>query len=894
MTIIRFFSDYKRQKVPDKRHIFCQPLSFLSHKSNYSFGQIILSSFKTALWKYILNMLLPSAISTEYTGLTEAEALYLLKNSGKNIFYVKQQPEALRIAVGIIREPMFILLVIAALIYFLLGEFTEGYMMSAAIILISGISLFQEMKSSKAMKALRSLSEPRVKVIRNSAEKLIDAVNLVPGDTMILEEGNRIPADAVMLRQNDFSVDESILTGESFAVEKDAKNDNLLYQGTTVASGSCYARVVSTGNNTRLSLLGKTVVSIQSSKSLLQEQTNRFVRRMAVAGLLAFFLIFFINYFAIGDITASLLFSLTVAMSIIPEEIPVAFSSFMALGAYRMSKKGMIVKQPQTVESLGTASVICLDKTGTITENKMQVAALYDYEDDQTFLMEDKLPPHHRVLYYSLLASEISPFDPMEKSIQEAWYANDGEKVFSRLRKIHEYPLSGKPPMMTHVYNDNGSVTVAGKGAVERILTVCRLPLAEQERILERARGMAAKGWRVLGVCNATVQDSGFPSAQDEFEWQFSGLIALEDPPKHNIRKVFDEFYRAGIQLKMITGDFPETALHIAAQTGMRNADTCLTGSAVMEMDDETLRERVKIVNIFARATPEAKLRVVEVLKSSGEIVAMTGDGVNDGPALKAAHIGIAMGNRGTEISRQAADLVIVDDNLEKIIDAIGHGRRIYENLKKAIRYIISIHIPIILIVCIPLVFNWEVVNIFTPIHVIFLELIMGPTCSIFFENEPMEAAAMEMPPRRRANNFFSLKELTVSIFQGLAITFVILLLYKLGIVGHYTDSQIRTAVFVTLIISNVFLTFENRSFRISVFKSIRYPNNFIFLVLGLSLAFLLSLTMVPFIRGLFSLTVLTPSQWVLAGIISLIGVGWLEVYKFFLRNISRVPITRA
>lgn len=835
----------------------------------------------------------PPAISTEYAGLTDAEALHLLKNSGKNIFYVKQQPEALRIAVGIVREPMFILLVIAALIYFLLGEFMEGYMMSVAIILISGISLFQEMKSSKAMKALRSLSEPRVKVIRNSAEKLIDAVNLVPGDMMILEEGNRIPADAIMLKQNDFSVDESILTGESFAVEKDTKNDNLLYQGTTVASGSSYARVVSTGNNTRLSLLGKAVVSIQFSKSLLQEQTTHFVRKMAIAGFLAFCLIFFINYFAINDITASLLFSLTVAMSIIPEEIPVAFSSFMALGAYRMSRKGMIVKQPQTVESLGTATVICLDKTGTITENKMQVAALYDYENDQTFLAENKLPPQHPVLYYSLLASEISPFDPMEQSIHAAWRAGDGEDVFSRLRKIYEYPLSGKPPMMTHVYNDNGTVIVAGKGAVERILMVCRLPLAVQERILELARTMAAKGWRVLGVCKAGVRGSGFPPTQDEFEWQFSGLIALQDPPKHNIRRVFDEFYKAGIQLKMITGDFPETAMYIAAQTGMRNAGSYLTGSAVMEMDDKTLREMVKTVTVFARMNPEAKLRVVEALKSSGEIVAMTGDGVNDGPALKAAHIGIAMGKRGTEISRQAADLVIVDDNLERIIDAIGHGRRIYENLKKAIRYIISIHIPIILVICIPLIFNWEVVNIFTPIHVIFLELIMGPTCSIFFENEPMEAAAMEMPPRRRTNNFFSLKELVVSIIQGLAITFGILLLYKLGIIRHYASSQIRTLVFVTLIISNVLLTFENRSFRISVFKSIYYPNNFIFPVLGLSFAFLLSLTLVPFIRELFSMTALIPAQWMLAGIISLICVSWLEVYKFFLRNAHSRPAAR-
>lgn len=800
-------------------------------------------------------------------GLSDQEASEALRKWGKNIFHVKHAPELVRIIMDIIREPMFILLVIATLIYFLLGQYAEGYMMASATVMISFISLFQEVKSNRAIQTLRAMSDPKVKVIRNNEEKMINAVWLVPGDLMVLEEGSKIPTDGGLAEAHDFSVDESLLTGESFPVVKESVPEDKVYQGTTVASGSALVRVTATGNRTRLSNIGKSLVSVQSSKTMLQVQVNHFVQLMALTGMGIFLVIFLVNYFQIGDITASLLFGLTVAMSVIPEEIPVAFSAFMALGAYRMARRGVIVKQPQTLEALGAASVICLDKTGTITENKMKVADVYNFENRDA-------------LFYAWLASEASPFDPMEKAIFEAWRSAGREERSGRIHMIREYPLSGKPPMMTHVYQQENHIIVAGKGAIERILNVCHLPAGTKNKMLEKAVKMGANGWRVLGVCSSRAEMGAFPASQDEFDWQFCGLIALEDPPKPNIRKVFNEFYRAGIRIKMITGDFPETAMNIAWQTGMRDSGACLDGGELMKMSEKEIKEAVKKINVFTRMYPEAKLRMIEILKRSGEVVAMTGDGVNDAPALKAAHIGIAMGNRGTEMSRQAAGLVIIDDDLEKVIEAIRDGRRIYENLKKAIRYILSIHIPILMVVCLPLILGWKIVNIFTPVHIIFLELIMGPTCSVFFENEVAERSVMFLPPRKAHLSFFSLRELGLSILQGLAISLAVLILYGYGMAKNYPVNSVRTLVFMALLICNVLLTLENRSFSVSVMKSIRYPNRLLTLVLVLPIIFILCITIIPFVREVFCLDILNTLQWIFVGILSVFGVGWMEAYK--------------
>jgi P-type Ca2+ transporter type 2C len=815
-------------------------------------------------------------------GLTAAQVTLLQQRYGKNSFAAEPQRRFIHIIWDIVKEPMFILLVIACSLYFILGEISEGIMMLAAMGIVTAISLYQEVKSTNALKALQQFTQPKVTVLRDGEAIIIGAEELVPTDIMLLEEGMNIPADAIILQENDFTVNESIITGESLPADKN-ENDghNILYQGTTINSGKCTAKVTATGNHTVLGKLGKAVGSYQAPKTLLQQQVNKFVRRFALFGLLGFFIIFLVNYWHQQQLVTSLLFALTLAMSAVPEEIPVAFSSFMALGAYKMSKLGIISRQPQIVENLGAVSVICLDKTGTITENKMAVKTVYDYDGDTLIELKDGVKLHNgNVLRYGTLASEETPFDAMEKAIVEAYnlFANDNEH--HQFKMVHEYPLQGQPPMMTHVYDYENIKIVAAKGAVERIVTICHLSDADKKKINNHVISLAVKGYRVIGVASALHDDSALPDIQDDFNWKFEGVIALYDPPKKNISAVFKQFYAANIAVKMITGDHPDTAINIAGQTGIANHLKCITGEQVMQMAVDKLKETVKSTNVFARMFPDAKLKVIEALKANGEIVAMTGDGVNDGPALKAASIGIAMGQKGTAIARQASDLILTDDNVERMVTAISEGRKIFSNLKKALRYIVSIHIPIILTASLPVIFGWAYPNIFTPIHIIFLELIMGPTCSIFFEREPVEANIMQQKPRQRNGGLFTKEELLISVVQGIIIATAVLVLYYYFMQNNYSIGQTRTIVFTTLILSNVFLTFTNRSFTKTMFYTLRYKNNLAPVLLIISAVFLAVLHFVPAVRNLFQLAGISTGEFWLCAVVAFASVMWFEVYK--------------
>jgi Ca2+-transporting ATPase len=443
----------------------------------------------------------------------------------------------------------------------------------------------------------------------------------------------------------------------------------------------------------------------------------------------------------------------------------------------------------------------------------------------------------------------------------------------------HEYPLEGRPPMMTHLYKMDDTMIAAGKGAVERITAVCRLDAAAIAQVTTAMHQMAAAGYRVLAVASA-VAGPVLPGKQDDFDWQLEGLIGLYDPPKAGIDTAFVQLYAAGIHIKMITGDYAATALNIAAQTGMTEATEYCTGDTVMQLSQEALQETVQRVHIFARMFPEAKLRVIDALKANGEIVGMTGDGVNDGPALKSANIGIAMGQKGTEIARQSADLVLTDDNLLKVVEAIAYGRKIFSNLKKAVRYIISIHIPIILTASLPLLLGWTYPNIFTPIHVIFLELIMGPTCSVFFEREPAAPGLMQQPPRNRTASMFAGSELLVSIAQGLGITLAVLAVYYYYMQQGYSIELTRTMVFTTLLCSNILLTFINRSFTRSLFHTMRYRNNLVPYVLGASLLFMIAILFVPPVRSVFRLAPVSAMQFMIAAGAAMAGTLWFELYK--------------
>ncbi|EOR93944.1 Cation transport ATPase [Arcticibacter svalbardensis MN12-7] len=817
-------------------------------------------------------------------GLSPEEVVASRLKNGSNSAFTENESPFWLIVKDVVTEPLFFILVCAASIYFILGDYKEGIIMLVALLFISAISLFQENRSRNAVDSLKKLSSPHAKVIRAGITTNIDTEELVIGDLIVVEDGNIVPADGKILKSNDFSVNESLLTGESLAIAKDLNEpNNQLFKGSTVMSGSSIARVEIIGKNTALGKIGQSLQEIETTKTPLQIQIKSFIRSMVIFGLIAFLIVWGVNYYTSGNLLNGLLHGLTLAMSVLPEEIPVAFSTFMALGAYHLYKKGVIARSPHTVETLGAATVICADKTGTITENKMQISAIYDFASDKDFDYTKDAYSLNEVLEYALWASETDPFDQMEKSIHHIY----GEVAPEDKRKdfvfVHEYPLSGTPPIMTHVLsNKKGTSIIAVKGSVEGVLNQSNLTDEQKAGIVIKTKSYASKGFRVLAVAKSNQDLSNLPKTQQEFEFVFIGLIAFYDPPKANMTKILQQFYQAGISVKMITGDYPDTAISIANQIHFKNSSSVLTGKEVMDMDQTTLCQQVKVVDMYARMFPEAKLKVIEALKSNGEVVAMTGDGVNDGPALKAAHIGIAMGLRGSEVAKSAASLILMDDDLSHMTDAVALGRRIYENLKKAIQYIISIHIPIILIVTLPLLLLWKFTDIFSPIHVIFLELIMGPTCSIVFENEPIEAGSMEKEPRKMSSSFFSFKELSVSIIQGFAITAACLGIGYYFMANDHNETLVRTVIYTTLIFSNLFLTFANRSFYYSIITTIQYKNIFIPIIIGISLIVLFLSIYTPAIRNIFEFEALSGLDLLLCFAVAFAGVLWIELYKLF------------
>lgn len=823
-------------------------------------------------------------------GLSDDEVIQSRKNNGYNSLKHQDKNSFLESLIEMIKEPMFLLLLIATAVYFITGKYADGIFMLAAILLISTISLYQESKSRNAIKSLKKLLQPKSKVIRNGKIIEIPSEEVVLGDLIQTEEGTFIPADGIILQSNDFSVNESILTGESLAVFKNKNSkSNHVFQGTIVASGLAICEVTAIGNQTQLGKIGKSLEEIVEEKTPLQLQIGDFVKRLSIIGLAIFAVVWAINFYNSRLILDSLQKALTIAMSIIPEEIPVAFTTFMALGAWRLMKMGIIVKQTKTVETLGSANVICTDKTGTITQNKMSLAQLYVFSSNKIVDLKEKLKPdEEELLSFSMWASEPIPFDGMEIALHEAYSKLELKDDRSNFKLVHEYPLSGNPPMMTHIFeNKNGTRIIAAKGAAEALITLSKLSEIEKMQIHKAVETMASEGFRVLGVSISEFSGSNYPKNQQEFPFIFKGLVAFYDPPKENINTVFDTFYNAGIQIKIVTGDNATTTSTIARQIGFKNPENTLNGDELMAMNEAELKEKVMQTTIFTRMFPEAKLKIIKALKANNLIVAMTGDGVNDGPALKSAHIGIAMGKKGTEIAKEAANLILAEDDLAKMIDAIAMGRKIYVNLKKAIQYIISIHIPIILIVFFPLVLGWIYPNIFSPVHIIFLEIIMGPTCSIIYENEPMEPYLMLQKPRPFTITFFNIKEIIISIIQGLVITLGLVFIYQYCVLENCTESVTRTAVFLTLIASNIFLTLANRSFYYSIISTLKYKNNLVLVIIGTTIFITSLLLFIPVFSQFFMFDKVSISQIGLSISVGFVSVMWIEIYKFFKRRNS-------
>ena len=816
-------------------------------------------------------------------GLTDNDVAASRTQYGYNELAAGRKSSRLSLLIDILKEPMPILLVVISLIYVLVGEYGEAAFMFAAIVAVSAISFYQDNRSKKALEALEKLNEPLSRVIRNSTVMDIPTREIAVGDLCITEEGEMINADGRIVHSHDFSVNEASLTGESFSVFKDNQSeDNRVYSGTLTVSGLAVFQVEQIGKETRIGKIGQSLLTIKADPSPLQLQIRKFVKTMAIIGIVIFLLVCLFRFYQTGQLIASLLNGLTLAMSVLPEEIPVAFTTFMALGAWKLMREGIIIKRSSIVETLGSTTVICTDKTGTITENSMQLISLYDFRTDKTYSDEAFGDPQLAPLIsYAMWSSEPAPFDPMEKTLHSVYEQTQPADQRGNYLMFHEYPLEGKPPMMTHLFeNEQKDRIIAAKGAPEAILSVSRLTAAEKDRVRERIISFAQQGYRILGVARSRFEGYGFPARQQDFSFEFLGLTVFYDPPKKGIRDVFARIYEAGIEVKVITGDNADTTNAIATQAGIASSAPPVNGSEIIGLPEEELMQLSARTTLFTRMFPEAKLAVVNALKKQGEVVAMLGDGVNDGPALKAAHIGVAMGNKGTEMAKSAAALVITNDDLGKLITGIAAGRRIYANIKKAIQYIISIHIPIILTVSLPLFLGWVFPQIFTPVHVIFLELVMGPTCSIVYENEPMERNTMQRPPRAMSDTFLNGRELIISIIQGLAITAGVLFAYQLTVHAGGSEEKTRTMVFTTLIFANILLSFSNRSFHYSIFQRFTGRNPLLTGITVLVLAALVAILYVRPISLFFDVAPLRASELETSLLIAAASVLWFEIYK--------------
>jgi Ca2+-transporting ATPase len=805
----------------------------------------------------------------DYAGLTEAEVQDRLEKDGPNELPTARKRRIWHIMLDVVREPMFLLLIACGVLYLILGDLEEALMLLGFVFVVMAITLYQEQKTERALEALRDLSSPRALVIRDGRRQRIAGRDVVRDDIVIVAEGDRVPADAVLLTGTNVCVDESLLTGESVPVRKSAWDgvqpmgrpggDDLpfVYSGTLVVKGRGIARVEGTGPRTEIGKIGKALQTLEPEETTLQRQTGRIVRNFALLGLGLCAVVVAVFALTRGDLLGGILAGLTLAMATLPEEFPVVLTIFLALGAWRISRHKVLTRRVPAVETLGAATVLCVDKTGTLTLNHMTVTHLAGLVDGLHALPDRPavLPVGLRkIVEYALLASPANPYDPMEKAIRElrGRAVCPPEHFHDDWTLVREYALSEKTLSMSRVWLPTGSsdALITTKGAPETIADLCRMAPEERRTLISRVDEMAGQGLRVLGVAKARHDPAGLPESQLGFAFEFVGLLGLEDPVRPGVPEAVAECRRAGIRVLMITGDYPVTAQHIAREIGLGPEGEVITGAELDKISDDELRERIKTTSIFARAVPEQKLRIVQALKGNGEVVAMTGDGVNDAPALKAAHIGIAMGGRGTDVAREAAALVLLDDNFASIVKAIRMGRRIFDNLKKAMTFIFSVHIPIAGMALLPVLFRWPLAML--PIHIVFLELIIDPACSVVFEMEADEDDVMSRPPRRLDEPLFGKPMVLTGLFQGLGVLAIVLAVYGFNLLSGAGEATARMMSFSLLVIANLGLILANRSRTRSLMATLRTPNPAMWWVAGGAFVFLVLAVSVPYLRGLF------------------------------------------
>ncbi len=832
-------------------------------------------------------------------GLSEEEAARRLKEEGPNSFPSGKKRTVFRIACEILKEPMLLLLVGAGVIYLILGDLQEALILMSFVLLIMGITFFQEQRTEGALEALRDLSSPRALVIRDGRQARIAGIEVVRDDTLVFAEGDRVPADAVLLACSNLMIDESLLTGESVPVRKlpcegplqldkpGGDGNPSVFAGTLVVRGHGVAQVMATGAATEMGKIGRALEEIEPEPTPLQKETRRVVLNIALLGL-ALCTVTFVVYGATrNDWPEGLLVGIALAMAMLPEEFPVVLTVFLTLGARRISRDQVLTRNMPAVETLGSATVLCVDKTGTLTLNRMAVSKIMAGGD--VFGLDERnshaLPEEfHELVEFSVLASQRDPFDPVEMAI-----AHLGDRALDNTEHLHddwllerEYPLSPELLALSHVWRspDGNEYVIAAKGAPEAIADLCHLDGEQRKALWRYIDELAGEGLRLLGVAKASFTLEYLPGDQHDFVFEFLGLVGLEDPVRPAVSASIRECYEAGIRVIMITGDYPGTAQHIAREIGLRTDGGIITGLELDGMSDAELQQRIKEVDVFARAVPEQKLRIVRALKANGEVVAMTGDGVNDAPALKAANIGVAMGGRGTDVARESAALVLLDDDFSSIEKAVRSGRRIYDNLKKAMSYIIAVHVPIAGMSIIPVLFKMPLV--FSPIIIAFLEIIIDPACSLVFEAEPEESDIMRKTPRRPDQRIFNRRSVIISLFQGLSVLLLVAAVFSFGHMRGMDEMEIRALTFTTLVIANLGLILTNRSWEHTIWHVRRQPNRALWWILGGTLTLLGFVLYAPFMRDLFEFAYLSSLDIGICLGAGILSVMWFEALKFF------------
>lgn len=838
-------------------------------------------------------------ITTPPTGLSHEEAYELLLKHGENVLTAEKKENFIKKVLHVLSEPMFLLLLAAATIYFLLGEPRDGIIMLVFVLGIISIDVIQQWKTDKTLHALKDLSAPHITVIRSGKEETIPSAHLVPGDLMKIHEGVKIPADGLVVRAADLCVDESSLTGESAGVwkvtvdqaepTKDYWRKDYCYAGTLVTQGSALLQVDQTGIHTEYGKIGLHVAEAPQEETPLQKQTGKLVKTSAYIAAALFLLVGIFTWMNIPDhpigdrIVESILSGVTLAMAMIPEEFPVILIVFLSMGAWRLAKKQSLVRKLPSVETLGAVSALCVDKTGTLTLNQMTVDTLWTAAGEEQDLVE-----------IMGLACETEAYDPMEKAML-SFVKSHGiplAHLFEESRFICEYPFTNALKMMGHVWEHEGQILIAAKGSPESILEICDLTVEAREEALRKNREMSEQGLRIIAVATRTVESEAMiPAELTDNRLTLLGLVGLADPPRESVKSDIARCMKAGIRVMMITGDNGITAAAIAKKIGLPHGEEILTGDQLEAMSQEELQEAVKTVAIFSRVVPEHKMRIVQALKDNGEVVAMTGDGVNDAPALKYADIGIAMGKRGSEVSREAADLILLDDNFTTIVETVKDGRRIYDNIRKAVGYVFTIHIPIALASLLgPFLGIAPSALLLLPLHVVLLELIIDPTCSIVLERQPAETDLMERRPRNPQEKLLTARLLVKSTLQGLVIFGASFGAYLNVLQGDPSRAALARSMGLAIImLANLFLVQVNSSDSDFAFHSARrLVRDRVMWAVNLGTLFLLFLILYTPLATVLKLAALPLPLLLTALALAAASVLWYELVKLGKRLLQK------